>query len=595
MAKKKKIETKKYRYIVIILIIGGLFIGLASRLFYVMVTDAPKLKVIASDQQQSELTIDAKRGRILDRNMNELAISEDIYRVDLDLITIRQTLVKSKITSSKLASDLGLILNMKPEDVTKKLNSTLPNGLPSSSAMLKRQIEKPQIDKIKALNIRGIVVSPDTKRYYTNGDFLSSVLGFVNSDDKGAAGIELSYNKQLSGTPGSMLYEKDRNNNLLPYDDPSYVKPIDGKDVVLSIDEKIQELAEDAAEKALKDNNAKAVNIIVMNPKNGEILGMANKPSFNLNNPPSGLANLGSSQSLWANASAQDNFEPGSIFKVITAACALESNIGLSDTYIDNGSINVDGTIIHCWDLNGHGIESFVDIIKNSCNVGFAQLGAKLGKDRLVSFAAKMGFGQKTGIDLPGEASGMIRNPAQINNVDLASLAFGQGVAVNQVQYMAAFNAVANGGNWVRPHLMKDVVNFDDNDKMTVAQQYNNYGTKKVYDEKLAVTLRQDLLKVVTEGVGKNAFVAGLDIAGKTGTAEIADPKTGRYAPNMYMSSFAGMAPASNPKITLLVSIDEPAGSKYYAGEISAPVAKDLFTQIFNYIAYKGEESVLGK
>ena len=595
MAKKKKIMIKKYRYIVIILIIGGLFIALASRLFYVMVTAAPKLKVIASDQQKSELTIDAKRGRILDRNMNELAISEDIYRVDLDLITIRQTLVKNKITSSKLASDLGLILNMKPEDVTKKMNSTLPNGLPSSSAMLKRQIEKPQIDKIKALNIRGIVVSPDTKRYYTNGNFLSSVLGFVNSDDKGAAGIELSYNKQLSGTPGSMLYEKDRNDNLLPYDDPSYVKPVDGKDVVLSIDEKIQELAENAAEKALNDNKAKAVNIIVMNPKNGEILGMANKPSFDLNNPPSGVTNLQNAESLWANASAQDNFEPGSIFKVITAACALESSIGINDTYIDNGSININGTIIHCWDLNGHGIESFVDIIKNSCNVGFAELGAKLGKDRLVTFAKKMGFGQRTGIDLPGEASGMIRNPAQINNVDLASLAFGQGVAVNQVQYMAAFNSIANGGTWVRPHLMKDVVNFDENDKMTVGQQYNNYGNKKVFDEKLSANLRQDLLKVVTEGVGKNAFVAGLDIAGKTGTAEIADSKTGRYAPDKYMSSFAGMAPVSNPKITLLVSIDEPTGSKYYAGEISAPVAKDLFTQIFNYIAYKGEKSVLGK
>lgn len=594
MKTKKKIKVKKYRYIVIILIIGGLFAGLIGRLFYVMVTVSPKLKVIASDQQKSELTIDAKRGRILDRNTNELAISEDIYRVDLDLITVRQTLKTSKITLAQLSNSLASILNMKPVDVTNKINSTLPNGLPSSSAMLKRQIEKPQIDKINALNVRGVVVSSDTKRYYTNGDFLSSVLGFVNSDDKGAAGIEFSYNKQLSGTPGSKRYEKDKNDNLLPYEDPTYVKPIDGKDVILSIDEKIQELAESAAEKALKDNNAKAVNIIVMNPKNGEILAMANKPSFDLNNPPSGIINSDNGKTLWANASAQDNFEPGSIFKVITSACALESNIGLNDTYSDPGSINIDGTVIHCWDLNGHGIESFVDIIKNSCNVGFAELGKKLGKDRLVTFAKKMGFTQKTGIDLPGEASGMIRNPSQINNVDLASLAFGQGVAVTQIQYMAAFNAVANGGTWVRPHLMKDVAHFDDSNKIIVDQEYKDFGKKKVFDEKLAATLRQDLLKVVTEGVGRNAFVAGLDIAGKTGTAEMADPKTGRYAPDKYMSSFAGMAPASDPKITLLISIDEPTGSKYYAGEISAPVAKDLFTQIFNYIAYKGEENVLG-
>lgn len=595
MKKKKKIQIKKYRYILIVLLLGGLFIGLVGRLFYVMVTIAPKFKTMASEQQKSELTIDAKRGRILDRNKNELAISEDIYRVDLDLITIRQTLANSKISSSKLAEDLGLILNMKPTDVTKKLNSTLSNGLPASSAMLKRQIEKSQIDKIKALNIRGVVVSPDTKRYYTNGNFLSSVLGFVNSDDKGVSGIEFSYNKILSGTPGSMGYEKDRNNNLLPYEDPSYVKPVDGKDVVLTIDEKIQELAENAADKALKDNKAKAVNIIVMNPKTGEILAMANKPSFNLNNPPIVSNTTNSGQSLWGNASVQDNFEPGSIFKVITAACALESNIGLNDKYVCNGSIKVNGTIIHCWDLNGHGSETFVDIIKNSCNVGFSQLGSEIGKDKLVSFATKMGFGQKTGIDLPGEALGILRKPSQINNVDLATLAFGQGVAVNQVQYMAAFNAIANGGTWVRPHLMKDVVHFDDNNKIIIDQEYNDFGSKKVFDANLAATLRQDLLKVVTEGVGKNAFVAGLDIAGKTGTAQIADPKTGKYYADKYMSSFAGMAPVNDPKITILVSVDQPTGLNYYAGEISAPVAKDLFTQIFNYIAYKGEENVLGK
>ena len=595
MRNKKNIKVNPYRYILIILLLVGLFIGLTGRFFYVMITISPKLKAIARNQQKSELTIGAKRGRILDRNITELAISEDIYRVDLDLVTIRQTLANSKITSSELAADLGSILNMKPADITKKLNSSLPNGLPSSSAMVKRQVEKPQIDKINALNIRGIVVSPDTKRYYTNGNFLSSVLGFVNSDGKGASGIELSYNKQLSGTPGSMLYEKDRNNNLLPYEDPSYVKPVDGKDVVLSIDEKIQKLAENAAEKALKDNNAKAVNIIVMNPKNGEILAMANKPSFDLNNPSSVFNSSTSGQSLWKNGSVQDNFEPGSIFKVITAACALESNIGLNDTYIDNGNINVDGTIIHCWDLTGHGIENFVDIIKNSCNVGFAGLGAKLGKGRLVSFASKMGFGQKTGVDLIGETAGLLKNPSQINNVDLAELSFGQGIAVNQIQYMAAFNAIANGGTWVRPHLMKDVVNFDDNNKITIDQEYNDYGKKKVFDTNLSATLRQDLLKVVTEGVGKNAFAQGLDIAGKTGTAEVPDPKTGKYAPDKYMSSFAGMAPASDPKITLLISIDEPTGSKYYAGEISAPVAKDLFTQLFNYIAYKGESNVLGK
>ncbi|WP_411682846.1 stage V sporulation protein D [Clostridium thailandense] len=591
----KKIFIKKYRFMVVLIFICTLFIALAGRLFYVMVVMSPKYKTIADEQQKSEIQINAKRGRILDRNANELAMSMDVYRIDLDLKTIRQTLTNSAMTSDELANKLAIILNMKAEGITKILNTTLPNGLPASSAVLKREVEKPEADKIKALKIRGIIVSPDTERYYMNGNFLSNVLGHVNSDGKGVSGVELSYNKELSGVSGNIIYEKDVKNNQLPYEDPKYVQPVDGKDVVLTIDEIIQDYVEKAAQKALEDNKAKAVNIIVMNPKNGEILAMASKPSLDLNNPSNISSNSKEVQKLWKNASVQDNFEPGSIFKVITAASALESNTGTNDTYIDNGSIKIGNTVIHCWNLDGHGKQSFVDIIKNSCNVGFVELGLKLGKDKLISFAQKMGFGEKTGIDLPGESSGVLRNTNKTNDVDLATLAFGQGVAVTQVQYMAAFNAVANGGTWVKPHIMKDIVHFDDNNIMSIDKQYSDYGKRNVFDANLALNLRQDLVKVVTEGVGQNAFVEGLDIAGKTGTAQVADAETGKYAAGKYMSSFAGMAPAAEPKITLLVSVDEPEGSNYYAGEISAPVARDLFKQIFNYIAIKGEENVLGK
>lgn len=592
---KKKIFIKKRRIIGILILICTLFLALVGRLFYLMAVVSPKYKAIAEEQQKSELQINAKRGRILDRNENELAVSMDVYRIDLDLKSIRQTLTNNTMTSDDLANKLASILNMKPDGVNKILNTTLPNGLPASSAVLKRQVEKSQIDKIKALNIRGIIVSADTKRYYTNGNFLSSVLGYVNSDGNGVSGIELSYNKELSGTSGNMIYEKDVYNNPLPYENPEYVQPIDGKDVVLTIDETIQDYVEKAAQEALEDNKAKAVNIIVMNPKNGEILAMTSKPSLDLNNPSNISSNSKDVQKLWKNASVQDNFEPGSIFKVITAASALENNIGLEDTYIDDGSIKIGNIVIHCWNLDGHGKQNFVDIIKNSCNVGFVQLGLNLGKDKLIVFAQKMGFGEKTGIDLPGESSGILRNPSKTNDVDLATLAFGQGVGVTQVQYIAAFNAIANGGTWVRPHVMKDIVHFDDKNKMIVDKSYSDYGKKNVFDANLASTLRQNLIKVVTEGVAQNAFLQGLDIAGKTGTAQVADPTTGKYAPGKYMSSFAGMAPAGNPKITLLVSVDEPEGSNYYAGEVSAPVARELFEQIFNYISIKGEVNVLGK
>lgn len=586
---EKKDFIKKNRFIFAGILLNILFIGLIGRLIYLMIITGFKYKSMAVQQQTTTIQISAKRGEILDRNSNELVINNSIYRIDLDLKTLRQTLSTKKISISQLASKLSPILNMKYENVLKILNTKLPDGLPANSALLKRQVEKNAMLQIKELNIRGIIISPDTKRYYINGNFMTNVLGLVNSEGQGISGLELSYNKVLSGTPGSITYERDEKNNQLPDEPSKYIKSIDGKDIILTIDSVIQEFAEQAAEKALEDTNAKGVNIVVMNPKNGEILAMANKPSLD----PNDAINSKNSQISWRNSSVQDSFEPGSIFKVITAACALENNIGLNDTYICNGSIEVNGTTIHCWDLNGHGSESFTDIIKNSCNVGFSELGNKLGKEKLVAMAKKMGFGQKTGIDLPAESEGILRNPQQMSNVDLAEVSFGQGVAVTQVQYMAAFNAIANGGMWIRPHIMKYIAHVNDSNNEVVDKKYDNYGEKNIYDTELASELRQDLVKVVTEGVGQNAFVQGLNIAGKTGTAQIADPTTGNYAPGKYISSFAGMAPAENPKITLLVSVDEPSGANYYAGDISAPVAKVLFQEIFNYISFKGEKNIL--
>lgn len=590
---KKKFVIKKYRFAFILISIVLVFSVILVRLFNIMVVKGPKYKAEAQENQKSEVKVSAKRGRILDRHSNELALSFDVYQIDLDLETIRQTFKDKKTTSLELSNKLGVILDMKSEGVNKILNTTLPNGQPARFAILKRQVEKAQIDKIKALEFRGIVISPDTKRYYANGNFLSSVLGYVSSDAKGVSGVELSYNKELSGTDGSIVYERDVKNNQLPYLTPEYVKPISGKDVVLTIDETVQEYVEKAAQKALKDNKAKAVNIVVMNPNNGEILAMSSKPSLDLNNASNASSNSKEVQKLWKNASVQDNFEPGSIFKVITAAAAIENNVGVNDEYTCSGEIKFGSVVIHCWDLNGHGKESFVDIIKNSCNVGFAQLGLKIGKEKLFAFSKKMGFADKTGIDLPGEAAGVLRNPAQINDVDLSSLAFGQGVAVTQVQFMAAFNAISNGGTWIRPHIMKNIVHVDDNNKIVTDSKYDDYGKKTVFDTTQAGVLRQDLIKVVTEGVGQNAFVKGLDIAGKTGTAQMTDPAIGKYAVGKYMSSFVGMAPAGNPKITILVTVNEPDSLNYYAGDVSAPVARDLFNEIFNYMSLKGEESLL--
>jgi stage V sporulation protein D (sporulation-specific penicillin-binding protein) len=327
-----------------------------------------------------------------------------------------------------------------------------------------------------------------------------------------------------------------------------------------------------------------------MNPKTGAILAMVNKPDYDPNNPNGNKNQTGEQiAASWKNNAVQNTFEPGSIFKVVTSYAAMSENVVNDDTrFPDPGYVMVDGHPINEWNMVGFPSQTFQDIIKNSSNVGFVKLGVDLlGKDKLFKYINLFGFGQKTGVDLPGESKGIVRSIDKTNKFDLATISFGQGISVTAMQYLAAFNSVANGGTWIRPHIMKEIVHIDStNNKQVVDTTYNNLGEKKILDPNTAGTLRTYLRKVVTDGVGSAAEVPGLDIAGKTGTAQKSSPNGG-YAPGKYMSSFAGMAPASDPKITMLISIDEPDSNNYYAGATAAPVAKNLFNEIFNYMAIK--------
>lgn len=558
-----------------------------------MVYQSPKLKSLAIDQWTSEVKIDAKRGRILDRNGHELAVSANVYRVDLDMNTLRDTMKEKNLSQDQVAEKLAGALSMEKAEVSKVLSKTLPGGLPLGSATLKRRIEKDAADKIRDLNLNGVLVSADTKRYYPNNNFLAHVLGHTNSDGNGLTGVELYYNKELSGTPGVRLAETDRKSKELPYTIAEYSKPVDGKDVILTIDEMIQHFAEKAADQALKDNKAKAVTIIAMDPQNGEILAMVNKPDYNPNDPWIKGVSYDELQKSWRNRAVSDTFEPGSIFKVVTASAALaEGVVSENDKFSCTGSFTIGNKIIHCWKTSGHGEQTFVDILKNSCNAGFAAVGKKLGKENLYKYIKKFGFGEKTGIDLPGEAKGIIKKPENMADIDLATISFGQANTVSCVQYLTALNAVANGGNLVKPHVMKEVAHYDENKNIEITDQkfdisVNN--SKKILDSDKAAQLRGYLEKVVSEGGGKKAFIEGYHIAGKTGTAQKAG--AGGYQQGKYVASFAGMAPANDPKITVMVSIDEPDPSNYYGGQISAPVAQQLFNDIFNYWAIKGDAS----
>ena len=545
----------------------------------------------AEEQWTSEVSIDARRGRILDRNGVELAVSANVYRVDFDLNSVRQYLKNNSLTNADIAGKIADAVAMEESKVMEKLETKLASGANAGSATLIRRIEKEAADKVNNLNIDGVIVSPDTKRYYPKGEFLAHVLGSTNVDGQGLTGVELQYNEHLSGVPGVRISEIERNEENLSYTISNFTEPIDGKDVTLTIDSKIQAIAEKVAEKGLVDNQAKRVSIMVMNPNNGEILAMVNKPDFDPNNPFDGFEDFSGEtdgeklQKMWRNSLVNDTFEPGSIFKVVTMVTALEEGIASeSDTFECGGSLQVGSHTIKCWKTSGHGSQILPQILQNSCNVGFMKLGEKIGKETLNEYIKKLGFGKTTGIDLPGEASGIVKKTENITESDLATISFGQTNTVTAIQYMQAFNALANGGSLIQPHIMKEVSHYNSDDTKVIDETYEPVIFKDVLSDKSTATLRDYLERTVNEGGSNKSYIEGYHIGGKTGTAQKVNSVTGGYESGKYISSMAAMAPVDSPEITAFVTIDEPSNGAYHAGVVTAPLMKVLLTDIFNYM-----------
>lgn len=568
-----------------------LFTLLIIRLSYIMIVKREEYSKRAEEQWTSEVKIDARRGKILDRNGIELAISANVYRVDFDLNSIKGHLRKENLTINDIAPSISQALNIDEKKVVEKLNTKLPSGADAGAAILVRRIEKEQADKVNNLNIPGVIVSPDTKRYYPNGNFLAHVLGSTNIDGQGLTGIELEYNDYLSGKPGLRISELSKYNDELPYTISEFTAPINGKDLVLTIDSNLQAFAEKVAEKGYKDNLAKQVSIIIMNPNNGEILAMVNKPDFDPNNPYQGAENYEGGtlaekvQKMWRNHLVNDTFEPGSIFKVVTMIGNLEEGlVKEDDTFTCNGSLKIGPHTIKCWKTSGHGTQKLPEILQNSCNVGFMEIGKRIGKEKLNEYIKKLGFGQVSGIDLPGEAKGIIKKTENINEADLATISFGQTNTVNAVQYMTAYNSIINGGKLIQPHLMKEINYTDDEGKEVTEKTFEPNIVDVLSEEKTAI-LRDYLERTVSYGGSSKAYVEGYHIGAKTGTAQKVNPKGGGYESGKYISSLAGFAPADNPQVTVFISIDEPGTGTYYAGQIVAPLANILFTDIFNYMS----------
>lgn len=592
--KKKKFKDRaliQKRLTLVVWTIVVVFFILILRLSYIMIVKRDEYSSRAEEQWTSEVSIDARRGRILDRNGVELAVSANVYRVDFDLNSVRQYLKNNSLTNADIAGKIADAVGIEENKVMEKLETKLASGANAGSATLIRRIEKESADKVNNLNIDGVIVSPDTKRYYPKGEFLAHVLGSTNVDGQGLTGVELQYNEYLSGVPGVRISEIERNEENLSYTISNFTEPIDGKDVTLTTDSKIQAIAEKVAEKGLVDNQAKRVSIMVMNPNNGEILAMVNKPDFDPNNAFDGFEDFSGEtdgeklQKMWRNSLVNDTFEPGSIFKVVTMVTALEEGIASeSDTFECGGSLQVGSHTIKCWKTSGHGSQILPQILQNSCNVGFMKLGEKIGKETLNEYIKKLGFGKTTGIDLPGEASGIVKKTESITESDLATISFGQTNTVTAIQYMQAFNALANGGSLIQPHILKEVSHYDNAGTKIVDETFEPVISKNVLSAESTATLRDYLERTVNEGGSNKSYIEGYHIGGKTGTAQKVNSVTGGYESGKYISSMAAMAPIDSPEITAFISIDEPSNGAYYAGVVTAPLMKILLTDIFNYM-----------
>lgn len=584
--KNKKIKIKPIRVKSTFIIFSLVFLLLSIQLFRRMVLQGEFLGNKAEQQFLNEAKISPKRGSILDRNGRELAVSADVYKVNLDLLAMQEYCVRYNETKEQVSEEISGALGMDNDKVLSMLDKTDNNGRLLRGMTLERKIEKDKIDKLKEVRktkkYNFMIIENDSTRLYPNNNFLAHALGIVDLEGEGVFGLEKYYDKELMGVAGIRIAELDKNASELPYEDVVYTEAINGKDVILSVDESIQYIAQTVADKALKDTKAKGVTIIVTNPKNGEVLAMVNKPDFNLNDPRMGIVDNEKLQQLWRNKAVNDVFEPGSTFKITTISAALEEKVTfLNDDFYCKGFTVVNGTKVNCWKPEGHGSEKLIDILENSCNPGFMELGRRLGQERLNKYIYDFGFGKPAGIDLTGEAAGIIKPTDQMTALDLATISFGQTDAASPIQILAALNTIMNDGVYSTPHLMKEVVGVDKNGGTSVSKPYEEKNQRQVISKDTANTVAKMLEETVSKGSGKQAYVEGLGIAGKTGTAQKANIGGKGYVEGKFISSFIGAAPYDNPKVSVFVSIDEPEG-EHFGGIIASPVAKELFQQIFN-------------
>ena len=555
---KKKIALVAFLFFLVF----GVLMG---RLVYLMIFQSGYYSQKAEDIEERERDIKAARGRMVDATGKVLAANETVCTVSV----IHSQIEDEDAVIDMLVKELGL----SREEAAKRVQKV------SSIERVKTNVPKETGDSIRAYDLAGVKVDEDYKRYYPYGELASRVLGFTGGDNQGIIGLESRYEEYLKGTNGKILTMTDSRGVELKDAGESRLEPVNGNDLYLSLDYNIQMYAQQLCEKAMTECQASAVEMIVMNPKNGEIIAMVNVPEFDLNQPFVTADGTKTSDTkllneMWRNSCVSDTYEPGSTFKIITTSAALEEGlVSLNEQFSCGGSITVEDTRIRCHKTTGHGPETFVDAIKNSCNPVFIQLGLRIGVERYFANFRKFGLAEKTGVDLPGEAGTIMHKEENVGPVELATISFGQSFQISPIQMAATVSSLINGGMRVTPHVAKEVRNAQGE----VVETFT-YEQHRIVSEETSATLRYLLNQVVSSGTGKNGAVEGYAIGGKTATSQTLPRSSGRY-----IASFIGFAPAQDPQVLALVIIHDPQGV-YYGGTIAAPVVGELFTNILPYL-----------
>ena len=560
---------------VVLLIIILLFLFIVLRVFYIQLIDYNKLNDLADDLWSRNLPIAADRGLILDRN--GVVLADNITTTSLVLIP-SQISDKDDV-SSKLAD----ILNVTKEEMDKHVNkkTSIERVHPEG-----RQLSYEVADKIDSLNLEGVYLVKESKRYYPYGTTLSHVLGYVGIDNQGLSGIELQYDEYLTGENGAIKYFSDAKGNNLELSEV-YVAPQSGINLQLTIDYNIQKSVERELDNIVDMFNPDMALAVVMDPNNGEVLAMSSRPTYDSNNYSDfSTETLSRNLPIWA------SYEPGSTFKIVTFASALEEKLidMNEDHFYDSGSVHIGGARIGCWKAGGHGDQTFLQVLENSCNPGFVKLGQMLGKEKLFSYLDTFGFGKKTGIDLNGEGKGIIFDLDKVGELELVTTAFGQGVSVTPIQQVTAVSAVVNGGNLYQPYIVKSFLEPETNN---IVKSNEKKFVRKTISEETSKQMRYALESVVARGGGRYAYIDGYRIGGKTGTAQ--KVQDGKYLVGNYIMSFMAVLPANDPQAVLYVAIDNPKNTAMLSSYTTAPVARRILLDIIDALDIPEQEGGIEK